>query len=141
MIQEEGDVITSLPQWRQKDGHDVDPVVEIFPEPFVHHILEKIPVRGGDQSHVDRDGLYPANPFEFPLLDRPEQLCLHVPRQIADFIEKRGSRVGLFESPGFSVNGPVKALSRIRTVRFPSGFRGWRRSDLDKGFFSTRAVS
>jgi hypothetical protein len=42
----------------------------------------------------------PPNPLDFTILKNPKKLCLHLLGDFANFIEKKGSLVGKFESSG-----------------------------------------
>ena len=71
-----GDVFAAVPEGRQADGHDVEPVIEVFPETaFVHFVFE-VAVGGGDDADVDFEGLGAAHPLELAFLDDPQQFGL-----------------------------------------------------------------
>jgi hypothetical protein len=49
------------------------------------------------RTHVDRDGMTAADPFDFPLLQHAQQRDLRLGGQVADFIEEHGAAVGGLE--------------------------------------------
>ncbi len=56
------------------DADHVEPVIEVLTEfSFRHHQL-KLPVGGGDEAHVDRQRLGPAQGIDHPLLDHSQDL-------------------------------------------------------------------
>ncbi len=54
---------------------------------------------------MTRDGMTAADPFDFPLLQHPQQRHLCFGGQVADFIEENGAAVGGFEPSQASLQG------------------------------------
>ena len=82
------DIIGTFTQRRQADLHDIEPVVEVFPElTGAGHGLE-VAVGGGDQAHIDLTALGGAHTADFAFLQDPEQASLGFRRQFADFIQE-----------------------------------------------------
>jgi hypothetical protein len=46
-VDEQGDVVAPLPQWREADRKDVEAVVEVFAEPLLLDRFEQVAVGGG----------------------------------------------------------------------------------------------
>ena len=78
---------------------DVQPIVEVTPErPPVDLGLE-VPVRGGDQSHIDRHGLRRADRDHLPLLDGSKELHLRGGGHLADLVHEERAPLGRHEEP------------------------------------------
>ena len=56
MIDEQRDVFLALPERRDRDGENVEPVEEVFPEPAVSDLFLQVPVAGRDDPDIDLDG-------------------------------------------------------------------------------------
>jgi hypothetical protein len=50
MLGEQWDVIASVGKGREMEGNDVQPVIEIFPEATLPHLLAQVAVGGGQGS-------------------------------------------------------------------------------------------
>src|SRR5690606_17914791 len=88
VLDQERDVALALAQRRQAHLDHVEPVVEVLAEAALPDLLQQIAVGRRDQPYVDLDGLDAAHPLELLLLDRAEQLHLHVDRDLADLVEE-----------------------------------------------------
>ena len=103
-------------------------IKEVFAEPAGFHIGDQVAVGGGDDAHVDLDGLASADRLDLALLQRAQQFDLRRERQLADFVEEQRAAVGLDEFAGMRSVAPVKEPfswpNRIDSTRFPA----WRRS-------------
>src|SRR5262249_53517679 len=64
--------------------------------PFARESL-KIMVRCDDDTDVDTNGTVPADTFDFAFFKHTQQLRLHGKWHVADFVEKDGAVLGLFE--------------------------------------------
>ena len=80
-------------------GKYIQPVEQVFPEPALPDLFLQVPVGGRYDPHIDLDGLWAAQPFEFSVLDDPKQLGLKFHRHLADLVEEQGAVVGKFEAP------------------------------------------
>src|SRR5690606_35621472 len=102
---EGGQVLEPLAQRRQVDRDDVEAVVEVLAELAVADQLFEVAVGGGDQAHVDAEGLDAADALELRLLDRAQQLDLDLLRDLADLVEEEGAAVGELEAAGAAADG------------------------------------
>ena len=94
------DVVAAGPQRWQQDRHHVEPVVEIFTKRFLCHLVEQVPVAGGDHPRVDADRLRVTDPLELPLLQHAEELDLELRGGGVDLVEKNRAGVGRLEPAG-----------------------------------------
>ena len=83
------DLLAPLAQRRHVDADHAQPVEQILAELAFAHALLEIGVGRRDDAHVDplRPGL--ADRHDLALLEEPQQLRLHVERQVADFVEEQ----------------------------------------------------
>src|SRR5207253_3689410 len=96
---ERRDVLRAIPQRRERDREDVQPVVEVVAEGPGRHHLREISVGRRDESDVDSFGARAAEPFELLLLEHAQQLRLELERNVADFVEEEGPAVRQLEAP------------------------------------------
>ena len=99
MFDEQRDVFLALPEWRDRDGENIEPVEQVFPEPARANLFFKVPVAGCNDPYIDLDSAGAAQPLELAILNDPEKLALQFQRHLADFVEKYGATVGQFEAP------------------------------------------
>src|SRR6201999_3747954 len=76
-----------------------DPVKEIFAKTLFGDVGLEIPIRGANDASVERDLLTAADRPRFALLQRAQELRLHVRRHLADLVEKERAAVSLGEQP------------------------------------------
>src|SRR4051812_14288764 len=97
---EQRDIFLPLAQRRHRQVDNVEAKVEVVPEFSLGHELLEILVRGRHQSNVSAQGLVAADPFEGALFaDYAKQFYLRARVDLADFIEKDRSAIGLLEPP------------------------------------------
>ena len=100
----------ALPEWRNLDGEDGQPVVEVRPEPTFAQVLLQVAVRGGDDPDVDLARRRRAETLDLAVLDDAEELCLEGRVEVADLVEEERPAVGeLSNRPGFAWVAPVNA--------------------------------
>ncbi len=99
------DVLPALAQRGQVDRHDVEPVIQVFPEPADLDLLEQVAVGRGDDPGVDLLGVVVADPLELALLQDAEQLDLELGRGAVDLVEEDAAGVGRLEPAGAVVDG------------------------------------
>ena len=84
------DILGTLPQWRQQQREDVQPIVEIFPEAPVGDHFCQIAVCRCHQAYIDLDGPGTAQTFELLLLQDAQQLGLQFRGNVANLVEEQG---------------------------------------------------
>ena len=96
------DIIDAVPQRREHEREDVQPVVQILPEFTAgDHLLEER-ARRRDDATFDRDLGHAAEPPDTPRLERAEQLGLEGTRQMVHFVQQQGTGPRQLEQPLFS---------------------------------------
>jgi hypothetical protein len=53
MTNQDWNIGAPLPQRRQVDGKNIEPVEQIFAKLFVHNVLVQIAVGGGNDAYID----------------------------------------------------------------------------------------
>ncbi len=92
-------VLGPLLQRGQPDREGVDPVVEIFAEPFLAHQQLERAVGGRHEPEVHVDAGAAAQPLHLALLEDAQQLRLRHERQVADLVEEQRAAVGQLDPP------------------------------------------
>jgi hypothetical protein len=86
-------VTAALTQGRQRYWKHIQSVVQIGAKTTFPHHREKVLVCGCYDANVDARRLRTADPIDFLLLDRTQQLALQLKRQFSDFIEEECASV------------------------------------------------
>ena len=83
------DVVASLPERRHRDGHGVDPEIEVLPQMTVAQRDIGNLVGRTDEAEVDGHGLRGAETADHSLLEHAEELGLEVDRHLGDFVQEQ----------------------------------------------------
>jgi hypothetical protein len=104
VLDEYGDVDRALTQRGQSNGNDVEPIKQVFAEGALCDELLEIAVRRRDEAHVDVNGLDATDALELALLQRAEQLHLHLDRDLADLVEEQRAAARELEATGLAAH-------------------------------------
>jgi hypothetical protein len=96
-------------QRRQRQGDDVEAVVEVLPELTPGDRGGKIDVGRPDDADVDLTGVLTADPANRPRLERAQQLGLELERKVSYLVEEETSPCASSKSPGLAAVAPVNA--------------------------------
>ena len=86
MVHEQRDIFKPLPQWRDFDRDDRQPVVKIFAERAVLHFALQDLVGCADDANIHRNALVVAYAPNFAFLEDAQKLCLQGRRHRIHFI-------------------------------------------------------
>ena len=100
VLREMEHVAAALAERGHVDLHDVDAVVEVLAKALLVDLVLEVAVRRGDDARVERDLLVRANGADLALLERAQQLRLHVDRELADLVEEERAARRLDEETG-----------------------------------------
>src|SRR3989442_12327506 len=90
---QEGNVFRALGQWRNADGENIQPVVEVASKlPLFDHPLQ-VTVGRSYQPNVDFLGPCASQALEFSLLQDTQELWMKFQRDITDFVQKQRALV------------------------------------------------
>jgi len=90
------DVVLALPQRRNDDFHDIEPIIQVLPEEGLFHERFELDIGRGDDPDIDMGRLGIADTDDFALLQNAQQLRLHLQRQAVDLVEKQRPAGGEF---------------------------------------------
>src|SRR5689334_17607255 len=87
------------------DRDDVEAVVEVLAKASLGDALDEVAVGGCDEADVEGDGFGAAEALELAFLEDAEEFGLEFEGEVADFVEKEGAALGLFEAAGAVLHG------------------------------------
>src|SRR6185436_19495761 len=96
-LQQRRGLLATLPQGRHADRKDVEPEVEVVPEPPFRAQAVELPVGRRDDADVSPQRPGSADPLVFPLLEEPEEPHLEVGMEVADLVEEERAARGLLD--------------------------------------------
>ena len=88
MIGQNRNIVAAVAQSWKLERNDADTIEQILTELVFGNHPGKIPIRRGDDPHVDRDFLCASNATDRPLLKHTQQFHLHGEAGVAHFVEK-----------------------------------------------------
>ena len=91
------DILPAIPQRRDDEAEQAQPVMQVVSELAVGHRLAKVAVAGGDDPNVDVDLPVAAESPDAFFLDRLEHLGLQAEREAGQFIKKKSAALGRLE--------------------------------------------
>src|SRR5579864_6048015 len=95
---EQRDVLTTLPQGRNFQRKDVQPVIQVHSERVLTDHRLQVPIGCSDEPDVRPDSPIAADTFELLVLDSAEQLRLELERHFADLVEKERTSMRQLEA-------------------------------------------
>ncbi len=91
-------VFQPMTERRKRDGKHIEAVIKIHSEQLLGDQRREILIGCGHHAHIDATRIRAAQPFEFLLLQNPQQLRLQFERNIADFIQEQRAAVRRLET-------------------------------------------
>ena len=107
------DILETLAQRRHGEFNDVQPVIQIAPEPAGIRLRLQLPVGGRDDANIDLLWLHRSDALHFPVLDDAQQLCLHGTRQFTDLVEEQSAAISGLEQTGLVVGCACKRAAHV----------------------------
>ena len=68
MVDQKRNIATALPQWRNVNGNNMQPVIQLLSEPALLNRLRQILIRLRNDADIDIDCPCPAHALKAPLL-------------------------------------------------------------------------
>src|SRR6266568_2230788 len=99
MGEQQGDVFQPFPERGNQNGKNVEPEIEVLPEPGTGDLFLQVFGGCGDHPDIDLFQNRSADPPDLLLLQYAKQLDLEGEGHFADLVQKQGAAVGLFEQP------------------------------------------
>src|SRR5580698_11209911 len=135
------DILMPLAQWRQRNGHHVQPVVQVLAETPLADGLLQVSRRCSDKPEIHPDRNVATQPLNRSLLNRSQQLCLKGRREFANLIEEKSSLMRFLEAPYPAVHCVRKgSLLMSEQLGFQQRFRYGGTIDLDQRAAGSRTV-
>ena len=97
----------------QVDRDHVEPVIQVGAEPVGGDLGGQVLVGRRQQPGLERDRPGRPDRQDFLVLDRPQQLGLGRPRQLADLVEEDRAPAGRDEQPGVVAIGPGEGAADV----------------------------
>src|ERR1700678_2901488 len=113
MARERRKVAGVLPQGRQNDLKNVQPVIKILTEQALPYAVLEVHICCGDDADIETDPFVATQPLNLLLLQNTQQFCLHGKRHIAYFIEENRAMVGRFKLPDPALDCPGKSAPHV----------------------------
>ena len=124
----------TFPERRNLYRHNVQPVIQVFPEQSFFDLLFQIHIGGCDNSYIH--GCAPASAYSghFPLLQDTQQLRLHAQRKLPYFIQQYGATFSRLKQThsSFRIRARERAFFISEQFRFYQSFRQGAAVNLDK---------
>ena len=119
---EQGNVFRTLSEGWNANLDRTQAVEQIFAEPPCKNFGAEVAVRSGDQMDIDLFDFRRSDPLDFAILNDPQELGLHGERGFADFVEKDGAPVCVFEQTGPGIGGASKRTADMaKKLAFEQG--------------------
>ena len=110
-------IVAVLAQGRHVQPTDVEAIQQVGAEAAGRHFAVQVAVGGREHAHVDLGRAVRTDTLHLPLLQRAQQLRLHVQRQFADLVEEQTGPVGDLE-----LAEPVRGCTRERALAVAEQF-------------------
>src|SRR5215469_893386 len=117
MVHQQRNILAPLPQGRNLDRENVEPVEKILTKLVLPNHGSEIAMRRGNQPHVYLDRLRASETLELLLLDCPQQFRLEFQADIPDLIQKERAPVRQFKS-AFSLDQSSSERPLLMTEQF-----------------------
>ena len=72
VLSEQGDIIFSIAEWRDKNGEDIESEEKVFTEEFFFHIGLEVSVSCGDNADIDFNFFRASDGLDFFFLEYAE---------------------------------------------------------------------
>ena len=105
-IHQNGNVALALPQCRQFELYEIQPIKQILAKLALTH--RRIEIAVGCSDHARRNGhaIGGTNRLHFLLLQSAQEFCLQIDGQVAAFVEEERATGGRFHRPSLRVRLP-----------------------------------
>src|SRR5262249_10744691 len=134
-LYQQRDVAGPFAQRRQRDGEDVEAVIQVLPKLALPDGLRQVPIGRRDDAKIEPTRVRGADALELALLQHAQELHLHIRRHFADLVEENRPTLRQLEAPD-----PAVDRARKRTLLVAEEFgldqagRQGRAVELDQRF-------
>src|SRR3989304_9641867 len=135
------DIGAPLPQWRDDDGYNVQPIEKVFPKRASLDLILQVFIGGSDDPDIDLDGLPAPNPPHLPFLQGAQYLGLQVDVQLADLVQEQRALIGRLEEADTTKGSPgERTLLVAEQFALDEGLRNRGATDRHEWSLPPRAV-
>src|SRR5204863_1815954 len=134
-------VLAPVTERGNRDGEDVQAIVQVLTKPASAHFRLEIPTCRGNDADVALHGARAADTLELALLQHAKKLWLKIGTQLGDLVEQERSAIRTFERAERALGRarqPTLFVSEERTLDLP--FRKCRAVHPNEGSFATIAL-
>ena len=107
------DIPGPLSERRHAQGHHPEAVVEIGSKGPLAHGLGQVPIGGGNEANVQLQRGVSPDSHDFPVLQKPQQLHLHLRRHLPYLIQEERSPLGHFQLAQTPLSGSGKGAGLV----------------------------
>ena len=93
VLEQRRDLLAAFAERRQVERQNLEAVEQILAEAALGDQLLEVGVGGGDDPHVNLDGVRLAERMNLMVLEEAKQLGLDLDCDVADFVEEQGAAV------------------------------------------------
>src|SRR6476646_399474 len=97
MCRQQRYIVLVLAQWQNLDRENIEPVIEVPPEPACLHFGLQIAIAGGDDADIDGARGFFADALVLFFLEHAQEFALQLERDLAYLIEEQCAAVSRFE--------------------------------------------
>ena len=108
---EQRNILPPFAQRRHPDWHHIQAIEQILAEAAGGDLAAELPVRGGDDAHIDLDPARSPYPLEGLLLQGADDFALGLQRHVGDFVEKQGAAMRPLEGADLARRAVVARLA------------------------------
>ena len=128
-------VLRPLPQGRDVNADDIQPVKEVGAEQAPLHLLLQIAVRGYQQPEIQLNAPGAGQPLNGLFLNELQKLRLDMVRKLTDLVQKQRAVVSQLDFADLAAGGRAgeRALFVAEQLRLDEVFMEHGAVDLDKG--------
>src|SRR5258706_14558288 len=94
---QQGNVFRALAQWRNTDGKNIQPVVEVAAKLSLFDHLIEVTIGRGYQPNVNFLRTCASQAFEFSILQNAQKFRLEFQGNVSDFVQKQSSLICQFK--------------------------------------------
>jgi hypothetical protein len=110
---EERQVLHAIAQRRKENMSSGNSVVEILPKVAAPYLGEKVAVRGGDETNIDRGGASGTETADFTLFQDSKKFWLEILGELAQLVQKDRPPMRLLENTNAVVRRAGEGSSHV----------------------------
>src|SRR5208337_4415713 len=131
---QQGDIFAAFAEGWNHDGEDVQAIVKVAAKKALFNHVSEVAVCSRHDANINPNSAGSTQSLKLSFLQYAQELGLKFERNIADFVEEKGSVVSQFKAPDFLCDSAGKgAFFVAEKFAFEQAGRDRRAIDLDEG--------